>query len=45
MAAYGGSFESANSIDARKEFKRKAREEVLREVKHIHTYALVYVCL
>ncbi|KAJ8280442.1 hypothetical protein GJAV_G00054610 [Gymnothorax javanicus] len=33
MAAYGQSFESANSIDARKEFKRKAREQVLLEAK------------
>uniref|UniRef100_A0A4W4DUV3 CWF19-like protein 2 n=1 Tax=Electrophorus electricus TaxID=8005 RepID=A0A4W4DUV3_ELEEL len=33
MAAYGGSFESANNIEARKEFKRKAREEILQKVK------------
>ncbi|KAI1893936.1 hypothetical protein AGOR_G00128780 [Albula goreensis] len=33
MAAYGGSFESANNIEERKEFKRKAREEVLRQAK------------
>ncbi|XP_026867968.2 CWF19-like protein 2 isoform X1 [Electrophorus electricus] len=33
MAAYGGSFESANNIEARKEFKRKAREEILQKAK------------
>lgn len=33
MAAYGGSFESASSIDQRKEDKRKARQEVLETVR------------
>ncbi|XP_035240387.1 CWF19-like protein 2 isoform X2 [Anguilla anguilla] len=33
MAAYGQSFESTNNIEARKEFKRKAREQVLCEAK------------
>uniref|UniRef100_A0AAY4CRF4 CWF19-like protein 2 n=1 Tax=Denticeps clupeoides TaxID=299321 RepID=A0AAY4CRF4_9TELE len=33
MAAYGGSFESANSIGAKKLFKRKAREEALQKAK------------
>ncbi|KAJ8368058.1 hypothetical protein SKAU_G00080860 [Synaphobranchus kaupii] len=33
MAAFGQSFESANNIEARKECKRKAREQVLREAK------------
>ncbi|KAG7226012.1 hypothetical protein INR49_018622 [Caranx melampygus] len=33
MAAYGGSFESASSIDQRKENKRKARQEVLEKAK------------
>ncbi|XP_076832456.1 CWF19-like protein 2 [Brachyhypopomus gauderio] len=33
MAAYGGCFESANSIESRKEYKRKARDEVLQKAK------------
>ncbi|XP_041919607.1 CWF19-like protein 2 [Alosa sapidissima] len=33
MAAYGGSFESTNNIEARKEFKRRAREEVVQKAK------------
>lgn len=32
MATYGGSFESVNSIEDRKEYKRKAREEVIQKV-------------
>ncbi|KAM9441909.1 CWF19-like protein 2 [Salvelinus alpinus] len=33
MATYGGSFESVNSIEDRKEYKRKAREEVIQKAK------------
>ncbi|XP_036392810.1 CWF19-like protein 2 isoform X2 [Megalops cyprinoides] len=33
MASYGQSFESAESIEERKEYKRKAREDVLRKAK------------
>ncbi|XP_030633040.1 CWF19-like protein 2 [Chanos chanos] len=33
MAAYGGSFESAVSIEERKAFKREAREEILHQAK------------
>ncbi|XP_029923541.1 CWF19-like protein 2 [Myripristis murdjan] len=33
MAAYGGSFESANSIDERRENKRQARQEALEKAK------------
>ncbi|CAB1348181.1 unnamed protein product [Coregonus sp. 'balchen'] len=33
MAAYGSSFESVNSIEDRKEYKRKAREEVIQKAK------------
>lgn len=32
MATHGGSFESVNSIEVRKEYKRKAREEVIQKV-------------
>ena len=32
MAAFGGSFESANNIEDKKEYKRKARQEVLEKV-------------
>lgn len=32
MAAYGGGFESAGSIEEKRELKRKAREEVLQKV-------------
>nr|XP_046149376.1 CWF19-like protein 2 [Oncorhynchus gorbuscha] len=34
MATHGGSFESVNSIEVRKEYKRKAREEVIQKAKH-----------
>lgn len=37
MAAYGVSFESANSIKSRKESKREEREHVLQQVKQINT--------
>ncbi|XP_056139569.1 CWF19-like protein 2 [Lampris incognitus] len=33
MAAYGGSFESVNSIEENKAFRRKARQEVLEKAK------------
>ncbi|XP_029508453.2 CWF19-like protein 2 isoform X1 [Oncorhynchus nerka] len=33
MATHGGSFESVNSIEVRKEYKRKAREEVIQKAK------------
>ncbi|XP_062329496.1 CWF19-like protein 2 [Osmerus eperlanus] len=33
MAAFGGSFESANNIKDKKEYKRKARQEVLEKAK------------
>ncbi|XP_064841353.1 CWF19-like protein 2 isoform X2 [Oncorhynchus masou masou] len=33
MATHGGSFESVNSIKVRKEYKRKAREEVIQKAK------------
>lgn len=42
MAAYGGSFESVNNIEARKEFKRKAREEVIQQVR---TYVALKRCV
>ncbi|XP_023648215.2 CWF19-like protein 2 [Paramormyrops kingsleyae] len=33
MAAFGGTFESSDSIESRREYKRKEREEVLRKAK------------
>lgn len=35
MAAYGVSFESANSIDEKKENKRQARQETLEKVRTV----------
>ncbi|KAM4628318.1 CWF19-like protein 2 [Polymixia lowei] len=34
MATYGGSFESSSSIEEKKEYKRKARQDVLEKAKH-----------
>ncbi|MBN3313902.1 C19L2 protein, partial [Atractosteus spatula] len=36
MAAYSGSFESANSLNEKKELKRKAREDILKKAKEQH---------
>ena len=45
MATYGGSFESTGNISARKEIKRKAREEVIQKVKAIYSFVVIHLCL
>lgn len=45
MAAFGAAFESSDSIESRRESKRKEREEVLRKVTNNPNQPSQYVCI